>query len=251
MSGSGPGESPNGEAARHEWLRRARWPEQTLVGKLPERSQAGLLALGGYREFVSGAPIMREGDRTTFVAVLLRGWTKVTALMDDGGVALLAVRHGGDVVGEFAGLDAQPRSATVTAVGSGGVLAKVIRGEDFEAYLARDPAAAAEMSRSIVAKTRFSIRRRVEFAGSPVAVRVARVLVELDRAYGTDGPSGARALGVSLSQQELAALVGAHDPTVHKALRALRRDKVIETGYRRVTILDMAALEIAAGLRPD
>ncbi|MDT3440562.1 MULTISPECIES: Crp/Fnr family transcriptional regulator [unclassified Pseudofrankia] len=242
----GSGEPPDNEAGRGEWLRRARWPEQTLLGRLPDRSRTELLELGGFREFASGMPIVREGDRTTFVAVLLRGWTKVTALTETGGVALLAVRHGGDVIGEFAGLDSQPRSATVTAVGS--ALAKVIRKEEFAGYLARDPVAAAAISRSIVAKTRFSIRRRVEFAGCPVAVRVARVLVELDRAYGIDRSQGGRALGVPLAQQELAALVGAHDPTVHKALRVLRRDKVIETGYRRVAILDMAALLTAAGL---
>ncbi|OHV34408.1 MULTISPECIES: Crp/Fnr family transcriptional regulator [Pseudofrankia] len=246
MSGLGSGEPPDTEAGRSEWLRRVRWPEQTLLGRLPQRSQTGLLALGGFRQFPSGVHLMREGDATTFVAVLLRGWTKVTALTDTGGLALLAVRHGGDLIGEFAGLDAQPRSATVTAVG--GVLAKVIRSEEFAGYLARDPAASAEISRSIVAKTRFSIRRRVEFAGSPVAVRVARVLVELDRAYGFDRTEGGRALGVPLTQQELAALVGAHDPTVHKALRALRRDKIIETGYRSVVILDLPALRTAAGL---
>lgn len=225
-----------------------RWPEQTLLGRLPADSQAGMLALGGFREFTSGIPIMREGDPTTFVAVLLRGWTKVTALTEDGGVALLAVRHGGDVVGEFAGIDSQPRSATVTAVGK--VLAKVIRAEEFAAYLATDPSAAAAISHSIVAKTRFSIRRRVEFAGCSVAVRVARVLVELDRAYGVDDGGGLRALGMPLTQGELAALVGAKDPTVHKALRALRQDGVIEWGYRRIKIRDLPALRIAAGLPP-
>jgi len=235
-------------ARRESRARGQQWPEQTLLGRLPAESQAGLLALGGFREFPSGVPIMREGDRTTFVAVLLRGWTKVTALTEDGGVALLAVRHGGDVVGEFASLDSQPRSATVTAVGT--VLTRVIRAEDFAAYLAADPVTFAAISQSIVAKTRFSIRRRVEFAGCSVAVRVARVLVELDRAYGVDDEGGLRSLGMPLTQPELAALVGAKDPTVHKALRALRAEGVIEWGYRRTTIRNLRALRLAAGLPP-
>jgi CRP/FNR family transcriptional regulator, cyclic AMP receptor protein len=224
------------------------WPAQTLLGRLPEDSQRGLLALGGPRKFLSGTPLMREGEQTTFVAVLLSGWTKVTALIEDGGIGLLAVRHGGDLVGEFAGLDAQPRSATVTA--SGTVLARVIMAEDFGAYLESDPVAFKMINQSILAKTRFSIRRRIEFAGCSVAVRVARVLVELDRAYGVDAPAGLRALAMPLTQPELAALVGAKDPTVHKALAALRRDKIIDWGYRRTTIRDMPALRVAAGLPP-
>ena len=124
----------------------------------------------------------------------------------------------------------------------------MIRSEEFADYLARDPATAAAVSRSIIAKTRFSTRRRIEIAGSPVAVRVARLLVELDRAYGVDRSGGGRALGMPLTQSELAALVGANDPAVHKALRALRETKVIETGYRRIAILDLAALREAVGL---
>jgi len=222
------------------------WSEQTLLGRLPAASRQGLLELGGFREFTTGTPLMREGDKTTFVAVLLRGWTKVTALTEDGGISLLAVRHGGDLVGEFAGIDAQPRSATVTA--SGDVLTRVIKADDFVAYLETDPVASKLISQSILAKTRFSIRRRVEFSGCSAAVRVARVLVELDRAYGVDAPDGFRALAMPLTQPELAALVGAKDPTVHKALAVLRKNAVIDWGYRRTTIRDLAALRTAAGL---
>jgi CRP/FNR family transcriptional regulator, cyclic AMP receptor protein len=201
------------------------------------------------REYASGSAIIREAETTTFVVVLLTGWTKVTALTEAGGVALLSVRHGGDVVGEFAGLDAQPRSATVTAAGA--VLAKVIRAEDFVAFLSRDQAAAAAISRSIIAKARWNIARRIDFAGCSVATRLARVLVELDRSYGQPGPEGGRTLGVQLTQPELAALVGAQDPTVHKALRELRQAGIIETRYRSIVIIDMARLRSAAGLEPD
>ncbi|WP_349307990.1 MULTISPECIES: hypothetical protein [unclassified Pseudofrankia] len=37
-------------------------------------------------------------------------------------------------------------------------------------------------------------------------------------------------------------------PAVHKALRALRQEKIIKTGYRQVTVLDLPALRKAAGL---
>jgi CRP-like cAMP-binding protein len=241
---------PGQRAGRRDPRARSQgWPEQTLLGRLPADSQEGLLALGGFREFTTGTPIMREGERTTFVAVLLSGWTKVTALTEDGGIALLAVRHGGDLVGEFAGIDALPRSATVTAVGL--VVARVIKAAEFVAYQAADPVASAAISRSIVAKTRFSVRRRVEFAGCSAAVRVARVLVELDRAYGVDSGTGRRSLGMPLTQPELAALVGAKDATVHKAVRALRDADIIEWGYRRITIRDLQALRAAAGLPPE
>ncbi|WP_232425374.1 Crp/Fnr family transcriptional regulator [Pseudofrankia inefficax] len=229
-----------------ERAQQVRWPERTLLSRLPPDSRRGLLALGEFREFPPSTQIIREGDQTTFALVLLSGWAKVTALTDDGGVALLAVRHGGDLIGEFSAIDGKPRGSTITAVSQ--VRAKVLSSDELASYLAADPTATAAVSQTIVAKTRFSIRRRVEFAGCSVAVRVARVLVELDRAYGSDRPDGARLLDMPLTQADLSALVGAKDPTVHKALRELRSRGVIETGYRRFAILDLAALREAAGL---
>ena len=49
-----------------------------------------------------------------------------------------------------------------------------------------------------------------------------------------------------LTQPELAALVGAAEPTVHKALAKLRRRGLIVTGYRQMTVLDLAELRATA-----
>ena len=50
-------------------------------------------------------------------------------------------------------------------------------------------------------------------------------------------------------EPELAAMVGASEPAVHKALRQLRNDKIVMTGYRQVAITDPAALVAIASSR--
>ncbi len=202
-----------------------------------------MLQIGLYREYASEEIVMREGDTTNFVVLLLNGWVKVTAATENGGFALLAIRHGGDLVGELAGVDSEPRSATVTAAGA--VLAKVILAEAFVAFLRRQPDVHQIVTSTIATKLRSATRRRVEFGGCPVAVRVARVILELERAYG-GAAGGGRSVGVSLTQPELAALVGAAEPTVHKVLRELRQRNVLDTGYRTVVIHDIGALRLAA-----
>jgi CRP-like cAMP-binding protein len=57
-------------------------------------------------------------------------------------------------------------------------------------------------------------------------------------------------LGVLLSQSELATMVGIADATVQKALRHLRAQGVIHTGYRSVTIVDLPGLRTLCAL-PD
>lgn len=105
--------------------------------------------------------------------------------------------------------------------------------------------AAFEFAGMVSERLRWSNRKRVDFAVYPTRVRVARILDELSRRYGYRTTSGIT-IGVRLSQPEIAALAGAADVTVQKALRELRGDRLIQTGYRRITVLDPHRLRITA-----
>jgi CRP-like cAMP-binding protein len=71
---------------------------------------------------------------------------------------------------------------------------------------------------------------------------MARVLLELKAAHGIPMREGF-AIDVALTQPELAALVGVTEPTIHRVLTTLRRDGVLDTGYRSILILDERRLE--------
>jgi CRP-like cAMP-binding protein len=215
---------------------------------LSSPAAAELAELGTRCAFVAGKVLLREGELSTHVYLLVGGLVKVTATTPEGGFALLAIRVAGDLVGELAGLDGQPRSATVTAAGS--VAARVIAQPVFSDFLNRHADAGVAVSRSVAGKLRWATQRRIDFGGCEVRVRLARVLVELAAAYGERAPAGIR-IGVPLTQTELAALVGAAEPTVHQALAAFRRSGVIATGYRSTTILDLPALRAVAVQRDD
>ena len=208
---------------------------------------AELLSLGTLREFDGGEVLVHENDDTTHVYVLLAGRTKVTATTPEGGFALLAIRGGGDQDGEQASHDDQPRTPTVTTVNR--LLAREQSQDTFRRFLARNPDAAVATTRSVGAKLRFATQRRIDFSGRSVRTRVARVLVELAASYGRATPAGLE-IGVALSQPELAALVGAAEPTVHKVLAGFRRQRVVSTGYRAMKIRDLPGLRDIAGLQP-
>jgi CRP-like cAMP-binding protein len=191
---------------------------------------------------------MSEGESSTHVVLLVDACVKVTGASDDGSVALLAIRVGGDLVGEMSSLDNQPRSATVTTAGP--AVVRVIKQADFHAFLQDYPDAAIAVSRSMGAKLRWATRRRVDFSGREVKVRLARVLVELAQSYGR-GTSQGIVIGIGLTQPELAALVGSAEPTIHKSLAEFRRMRLIETGYRRTKVVDLVALRIVAGIRDE
>ncbi|MFD9904877.1 Crp/Fnr family transcriptional regulator [Streptomyces sp. NPDC059063] len=226
---------------------RERWPHGTFLAELAGAGEAAkvLLSLGTPRAYAPGETLLAEGRRETFVLLLLTGVTKVTALSEKGDTALLAVRVGGELVGEFAALDNGPRSATVTAAGA--VTARRIGQQAFLGCLDRYPAAALAVSRMLVRKNRWSVRRRGDFGSCPVATRVARVLLDLVEDYGRPQAGGVL-IGPRLTQAEIAGLVGARERRVHHVLGELAEHGVIRIGYSRLTVLSRTDLHEAARL---
>lgn len=222
-------------------------PARGVFAALSPTTLSGLVRIGTERVFHRGDVLVREGELTTFVVLLLEGCVKVTATTADGGRALLAIRGGGELVGELAGLDGEPRAATVTAVGR--LHTRVIGRAEFQRFLVRHPDAAMAVNRMVAAKLRWSTQRRIDFGNYDVPVRLARVLVALVASFGTLTSRGWE-IGFPITQPELAELIGAAEPTVHKSLTELRRREVLATGYRRMTILDLPALRGAAALQP-
>jgi CRP/FNR family transcriptional regulator, cyclic AMP receptor protein len=217
-----------------------RWPKASLLGALGEASRGRLLSQGEVRGYPADLPVIRMSDTTSFVIVLLDGIVKATALSPVGQEVLLAIRVGGDVVGEFAAMDGGPRSATVTTCGP--VTGCVIPQPAFRRLLDSDGELARELDKSVLAKLRFANDRRVDFASYDAGARVARVLRELAAAYGER--SGNRVLlNWPLTQTELASLASVAEPTVQKALRRLRDSGIVSTGYRSLTIEDFPALD--------
>jgi CRP-like cAMP-binding protein len=72
---------------------------------------------------------------------------------------------------------------------------------------------------------------------------LALVLTYLMEAYGRRCPEGTR-IDVPLSQPELASLIGASEPSLHRALAELRTREVIGTRYRRLVVRDVEALRV-------
>ncbi|MFG2942639.1 Crp/Fnr family transcriptional regulator [Streptomyces sp. NPDC048282] len=223
----------------------AYWPPAGLLGRVDEADRAVLMGLGHGVAYPAGQITIREADTSDFALLLLGGMVKVTARAQDGREALLAVRMAGDLVGEFAGIDGQPRVGTVTACGR--VLARYILRSELLECTKQHPGIGLALSASVVAKLRTATGRIVDFTGCDVLGRLARILHHLAVIY---GPPGRNEVRLPLSQPEMATLVGAAESSIHKALRALRDSGAVVTGYRRVTILDLehlARIAVAAG----
>ena len=94
------------------------------------------MAMADKRIFAAGARLMREGEHGDYVAVILSGLTDVR-VCENGVEQVLARRGPGQLIGERAALEMNPRSATVVALQP--VQALVVRTADFATFLSTYP----------------------------------------------------------------------------------------------------------------
>lgn len=218
------------------------WAPGSFLSRLTPDEREKLLSLGTTRRLAAGRRILVEGRRDTHVEVIRHGYVKVTTEVG-GAPRLLAIRLPGDIVGELAAITENTRMATVTTCGE--VVSTVIRQADFLSFLSTHPQVANQVTGTVGRRLRWANERRSEFSAYSAQIRLAHVLADFAATCGEPVPEGLR-IEVDLSQTELAALVGAAEDTVQKALRVLRNRGLVRTGYRQITVLDEPGLRALA-----
>jgi CRP/FNR family transcriptional regulator, cyclic AMP receptor protein len=204
-----------------------------FLSLLGQEDLAALGRLGHDRTFRRGARLFLEGDRADAVYIVVEGQARVYTVTAEGNEVTLCVRGPGDLVGEMGGLDpGSVRCASVVALDP--LRCQVITAAELHAFLESHPLATVAMLRLLIGRLRDSDRRRTEFGSYTTTRRLARLLVE---AAGEDA-----AVGLALSQHELAGLIGASRESVARALAELRGRGLVATGRRTITIRDAAGL---------
>jgi CRP-like cAMP-binding protein len=215
------------------------WPEASLVGRLTGADRDALLAAGPPCRFEDDQDLLVQGDAGDFVYVLTSGLVKVIIGAVSGAQTTLTIRSRGDLVGEFAVLDNKPRTATARAAGP--VTALKIAGPAFLALASRSTAAQAAVTGYLLAQMRYTTERRAAERVWDARERLAQVLYDLAQEYAPPGSDGV--IRVPISQSDLGDLAGVAVSTAERVLKDLRRQGIISTRYREITIRDMGYLD--------
>ncbi|MFB7466924.1 Crp/Fnr family transcriptional regulator [Streptomyces sp. NPDC056224] len=214
------------------------------LARLAESSRTALRAAGVELNYPARTVVLRKGEPSSHVLLILDGWLKVTDDSASGHEALLALRGPGDIVGESAALNGTPRSASMTALEP--VSGVVVAADRFTAFLDDHPAAARQLMAVISDRLRAGDRKRLELASCSVKERLARLLLELVEWHGERVPEGI-AVRVPLTQQELAGSVGSSREAVTKLLGELRARGVVATHHRTLVVMRPAVLRRIGG----
>ncbi|HET9903184.1 MAG TPA: Crp/Fnr family transcriptional regulator [Xanthobacteraceae bacterium] len=212
--------------------------ECKLFGALSEAARDALAARARVRDFARGQTIFVMGEPGDSVHAVLEGEVRLSVASPAGRDVLLAIMRPGDIFGEIAVLDGQPRTADATALAPCSLA--IIERREFIAALNREPQAWQAIVEILCARIRSADQQLAEIALLNVPVRLANVLLRH-----AEGDAGHRR--AALSQRKLGELVGASRESVNKCLAQWRRAGILRVGNGAISITNPAALrEIAA-----
>lgn len=216
-----------------------KWSAASPIATLSDDDRAALLALGHRQHYHDKDVIVLQGGSGDSLYVLLAGLVKVTMTTESGVETMLATRQRGDLIGEVALFDDQPRTATAAAIGE--VAALKIRRAEFEAFASRRPVAAATIIKSIVGKMRQSDERLAQ-RSRHASERLAMVLYRLALVSADREPDGSVVIS-EITQGDIAHLADAGIASAERFFKDCRDRGIVATGYRQMTVRDMSALE--------
>jgi len=196
------------------------------------------------RRFRRGEVIFHVGDPGDALFIIMSGEVKISLPSEDGDEAILTRLHQGDVFGELALLDGAPRSATATALGP--VETVVLPRDRFRELIADEPAVRDALLASLAAELRRLTLHVEELHFLDIAGRLAACLVRLASDGGTVVGAGEIRLRTSLTQGDLAAMVGSTRQSVNKLLGQFTADGYVRMERDGIVVTDLEGLSRAA-----
>lgn len=176
--------------------------------------------------------IFREGDEAADLYVIRSGRVAIAKQSPDGRESLVALMEAGDLFGEMALFDEEPRSAQARALEASEVLA--VPFAPIRVMFRERPELLWEVVALLARRLRTTDAALADSVFLDVTGRTAKRLLEL--------AGDADDFSLPITQEELAGLVGASRERVNKAISAFVRLGWLEQSDRRYRIVDRPQL---------
>ncbi len=207
---------------------------------LSEEEIEELNAVVKKRTFRVGEVIFHRDDPGQVLYVIKEGKVKICLISPDGQEISLVVFSKGEYFGELALLDGLPRSADAIAMEK--TECYTLQRSDFHKAIIKTPKIAIQVMEVLCERLRRTDQQVEDLIFLDVYGRVAKKLLELAESHGAPIEDGIR-IDMRLTQQDLAAMVGASRESVNKVLGYFTDRGYISTDKRRISLHRVADLK--------
>ena len=200
----------------------------------------GLIAERGTKvQMRPGEPLFREGDASTSVYACTYGRIKLFVTTPGGRDLLLGVKTPVQAFGELSAIDGRPRSASACAM-ERSVVAQMSAERLLDAFTST-PLLAVMVLREISDQLRRANARIAARDAHSTTARVGGLLIELGEKFRRHGPS-AESIELPITQDELAAWIGATREATARSLATFRKAGAISTGRNKIVLHGLDSL---------
>jgi CRP-like cAMP-binding protein len=197
------------------------------------------------RVFSRKSPIYLPADAADGVLLLATGQVKICSLTAEGKQSILAFIDPGELFGELAILSADQREEYAEAIEESKVI--LIPAGEMKRLVSEHSRVSHGITK-LIGLRRKRIERRLKYLlFHSNRERLVHLLLELAEQYGRSSEQGIE-LGIKLSHQDLANIIGSTRETVTVTLGDLQNDRLVSVGRRKIVIanLDSLAASISA-----
>ncbi|MBX2868094.1 MAG: Crp/Fnr family transcriptional regulator [Acidiferrobacterales bacterium] len=182
------------------------------------------------KSYTKGTLIFSEGDESDGMFLIQEGQVKVFMSDESGKEMLIALLGAGEIVGEVASLDGQPRTASVAAVQNTKV-AKIGINE-FRQFIEENADMALEIIHVLTARIRDHATSISNLAFKNVYGRVVWLLEK----HSEQNPDGTFTVNRRFTQQDIADMVGSSREMVSRVVSELVKGEYISIDHKIITI---------------
>ncbi|MBL8700608.1 MAG: Crp/Fnr family transcriptional regulator [Alphaproteobacteria bacterium] len=218
--------------------KRAVFVRHPLFGNLPPEDIESIASYARVERFRKGATIFHKGDLGAGLMAVLLGEVKISVPSSEGKEAVLNIIRAGQVFGEIALLDGQPRTADAVAMSDCDLL--VLDRREFVPLLRSNPDLALRIMELLCARLRRTSEQVEDVMFLHLEGRLAKALLRLSRDQGQGGES---ARCVAITQRELGQMIGMSRESTNKQLQDWQRNGWVKLVKGGVEIADPTALD--------
>lgn len=210
-----------------------------IFAALSDEEAATIMQLARVVNHPARHTVFQVGEAGDHLLVVMQGRVKVSLISPDGKEAILSILEPGDVFGEMALLDGEPRSASVATMENCSFL--VLWRRDFLPFLERNPQVALKLLAALSKRLRSTNDMVGNLSFLHLPARLARILLNLGQQYGKLTAEGI-AIGLKLSQEELGNLVGVSRESVNRQIRVWVESGVLDYTHGTIILKDSDVL---------
>lgn len=192
------------------------------------------------RNYQKGRIIFVEGEPGESVFFLREGRVKISKQSEDGREQILHFIHPGEMFAEVVLFDGGPYPATAEAVEDSKV--GLVRNNDMERITLSNPGIALGILKIMSRRLRIAQKQINELALMDTSRRMVSTLLFLAAEQGAPSEKGT-VIDISLTNQDLANMIGTSRETANRILSDLRRQKAVQIDKKQIIITDMKRLK--------